>query len=160
MGGLIEPEDGGEKELLVAAAARCGARSFAAEILSIKADKEAQKDLCVSVAMRRCNLDDGALDALSMAVTEMKKSSGACLVIDVSMNSADHQTVAALIGDKQEEKLLSIMAERHATALSVLNSARERVAMAAEASAERQFGGYLFDKEEEDFDSDKYDDDY
>ncbi|KAL3792656.1 hypothetical protein HJC23_009384 [Cyclotella cryptica] len=168
MGGLINTEDDREDEQLFEASARCGARSFSAEILKGKNDgqgvsKEYTGQLSVYVAMRRCSLDDGATDALSAAVTEMMKNPGTNLVIDVSMNSVGPQTVTALLRDKNEEKLLISMAKRHMNALAVMNEARERAALAAEsavarADMEKKFGGFLHE-DGPDFEFDEYDDD-
>ncbi|KAL7520861.1 hypothetical protein ACHAWX_006291, partial [Stephanocyclus meneghinianus] len=169
MGGLIDTEDDREDEKLFEATARCGARSFSAEILKgenggqIVHEEEAGQ-LSVSVAMRRCSLDDGAIDALSAAVTDMMKNSGSRLVIDVSMNSVEPRTMAALLREENEEKLLLFMAKRHMTALAVMNEARERAALAAEASMARadmegKFGGFLFNEDGIDSEFDQYDDD-
>jgi hypothetical protein len=169
MGGLIDTEDDREDEQLFEATARCGARSFSAEILKaetggLSVRKEQAGQLSVSVAMRRCSLDDGAIDALSAAVTEMMKNFGSNLVIDVSMNSVGPRTMAALLRDKNEEKLLHTMAKRHMTTLAVMNEARERAALAAEAAKaradmEEKFGGFLFNDDATDSEFDQYDDD-
>jgi hypothetical protein len=164
MGGLIEADDE-ETEQLIAAAARCGARAFVTEVLR-KADGDAsikREETNIRVAFRRCNLDDGAVNAIAAAVTELKDSTGANLKIDVSMNDVEPDAVSALMGDEDPKKLnvLKSMAQQHMEALAVLNEAQKRMAMAAEAAMARtdtQFGGLMFDEEESGYE--EYDNDY
>jgi hypothetical protein len=166
MGGLIDAEEEEDNPNLFDSAARCGARAFTAEILNednngdLNQEQVPGVNICIS--FRRCNLDDGAVDALSAAVTEIRRKSGTNLAIDVSMNTVEPETVSALIGDTKQAMLLNSMAQRHMNALLVLKEAQERAMMAIEAAkaradAEKQFGGFLFADVDSDY---QYDDEY
>ena len=164
---LIEVESESDQERMQAAI-RCGARSFVNEILDgIKDDrsfKDCKSNLNFLVGFRRCNLEEGGIDAISAAVTEVKKRTNASLLVDVSMNSMETEVTSALLGDKNEASLLNSLAQRHLSALSVLKEARERASMSADAAMARadvekqfQFGGFPFDDEDSDH---QYDDEY
>ena len=160
MGGLIDADEVEDSDKIFEAAERCGARSFAAEILnSSDALRQGGSMLNIGMAFRRCNLDDGAIDALSAAIVKSKKP-GTNIVIDVSLNSFEPEIVSALLGCENHERLDS-MAQRHMTALSVLNEARERATIAAEtamarAEAENELEGFRFGDVDSDYD--QYDD--
>lgn len=153
MGGIID-EEGGEKLLLQIA--RCGARSFCGEILNDEESTQKQPrraidyPLSLSVGMRQCCLDQGALDALSASIVNMKES-GVDLAIDVSMNrDVEQATVDALQGEKKENDLLQTMAENHNEALDIIRQARQRSALASQSAADRarvemEFGRSMFD---------------
>ena len=166
MGGLIDDEDE-DNEQTTLTALRCGARSFAAAIIEDahqESNIEESEKLNAIIAFRRCNLDDGALDALSASLTEFDKKSGAKVAIDVSMNTVEHETILALMRDEKEVALLNSMSRRHMAALSVLNESRERAALAADvararANVESQFGGMSFEDDDDQYKDDQYEDD-
>lgn len=146
MGGLID-DDGDDQDSvkMYAAATRCGARAFAAEVLKMKDGNECLNQMIVRIGFRRCNLDDGAYDSLAAAVNRLKDLRGAHLAVDASLNTIEAETAAALRGDVKQVNVLNSMAQRHMEALAVLEEAQERAAMAAEAAAaranvEKQFG--------------------
>lgn len=166
MGGLIDDEDE-DNEQSTLTALRCGARSFAAAIIE-DAHPESNIDeserLNAIIAFRRCNLDDGAFDALSASITELNKKSCAKIAIDVSMNTVEHEAIHALMRDEKEVALLNSMSQRHMAALSVLNEMRERAALAADvararANIESQFGGMSFEDDGDKYYDDQYGDD-
>lgn len=160
MGGLIDGDEEEDSAQLFAAATRCGARAFASELLkSEDGDKGGvnNKGMSIRIGLRRCNLDDGAFDALAATIIKVETSCGVDLVVDVSLNTVSSETASALSGDTKQADGLHSMARRHLEAVSVLKEAQERAAMAADAAmaradVEKQFGGLMFDDGETDYD--------
>ncbi|KAL7454087.1 hypothetical protein ACHAWC_005721, partial [Mediolabrus comicus] len=123
--------------------ARCGARSFSGEILDPSCDDATQVNdsmmLQISIGMRQCFLDNGAIDSLAAAILSMRKV-GAFMSVDVNMNSdVDDLTRAALRGDNKEEVLLSSCSERYMNEVKRVLDAEERRQAAAEVAAARMF---------------------
>ena len=144
------------------AIARCGARSFSGEILkhdgvgvgSTQTNKDGRLQL--SVGMRQCFLDNGAVDALAAAVVCARKVD-ATLSIDITMNAGiDDAAIAALKGDEEEELLLKSSAERHTNELKRILEAEERREAAAEVAAARVHAAFPDDDLFDDFDYDEY----
>lgn len=144
------------------AIARCGARSFSGEILkhdgvgvgSTQTNKDGRLQL--SVGMRQCFLDNGAVDALAAAVVCARKVD-ATLSIDITMNAGiDDAAIAALKGDEEEELLLKSSAERHTNELKRILEAEERREAAAEVAAARVHDAFPDDDLFDDFDYDEY----
>ena len=180
MGGLLDAEDDAGSEKMLETNAICGARSFAGEILNSndgdgasvpeknKSRFDSNSALKVSIGMRQCCLDPGAIDALSASIIGARKT-GVDLALDVSMNAGVEATTQdALLGAMKGAKLLSSMANRHTEALEVIHQARRRAALASEAAAARahaemELGGAIYHDDEEypaDSDYDNYDDDF
>ncbi len=140
--------------------ARCGARLFSSEILNTAAsDSSVQKQtieevrLQISIGMRQCFLDNGAVDALA-ATKVFAKKAGTILSIDTAMNAdIDDATISAFEGDGDEE-LLSSIAERHSNEVRRILEAEERRAGAAEVAAARAQDTFLEDDLFDDFDYD------
>ena len=85
------------------------------------------------------------------------------IAIDVSLNSFEPETVSALLGCDKQADLLGSMEQRHITALSILNEARERAEIAANAAmaraeAENELEGLGFGDVDSDYD--QYDNEY
>lgn len=125
----------------IKAIARCGARSFSGEILGPSCDDAAKVNdsmvLQISIGMRQCFLDNGAIDSLAAAILSMRKV-GAFMSIDVNMNAdVDDLTRAALRGDKKEEAILSSCSERYMNEVKRILDAEERRQAAAEVAAAR-----------------------
>lgn len=123
------------------AIARCGARSFSGEILGPSCDDATKVNdsmmLQLSIGMRQCFLDNGAIDSLAAAILSMRKV-GAFMSVDVSMNAdVDDLTRAALRGDDEEEVLLSSCSERYMNEVKRILDAEERRQAAAEVAAAR-----------------------
>ncbi len=125
----------------IKAIARCGARSFSGEILGPSCDDATQLNdsmtLQISVGMRQCFLDNGAIDSLAAAILSMRKV-GAFMSVDVNMNAdVDDLARAALRGDDDEEVLLSSCSERYINELKRISDAEERRQAASEVAAAR-----------------------
>ena len=163
MGGLLSADEEADSSKLLETVTRCGARSFSGEILKREdsgrkvSEQSQRKDkafLKVTVGMRQCCLDNGAIDALSAAVVGTKNL-GADLSIDVSMNAGvEVNAVDALRSFTKDGKLLRSMAKRHFDALEALSQARRRAALASESvaarvSTEMEFSGALFGENDE-----------
>lgn len=165
LGGFIDADEVEDSDNLFEVAERCGARSFVAETLNSEDDYDTLREgsiLNLGIAFRRCNLDDGAVDALSAAIVKSKKLD-INIAIDVSLNSFEPETVSALLGCEKQAELLGSMAQRHITALSILNEARERAEIAANAAmaraeAENELEGLGFGDVDSDYD--QYDNEY
>jgi len=171
MSGLIDSPEEAETENLIESSTRCGARSFAGEILNDGDDErkgKLRKDVVfryeetddiisnVRIGMRQCCLDSGAIDALSAAIIGARKVL-VDLSIDVSMNpDLDSAVENALLG-VNGAKLLSKLADRHLNALELLQHSRKRAELAAAAAASRvhtEIGfGSAFDDYDYDYDT-------
>ena len=152
MGGLIDDEEETNVDKLQA----CGGMSFAGEILrsalhSSSQKKEGTYSMKVSIGMRQCCLDDGAIDALSASIVGAKSCD---VSVDVSMNSVEDNIVDALKSAKKDSKLLVSMAQRHMDFLDRIADARQRQLEAAEAAGARaqELGGSFFDDDDDDYD--------
>ena len=146
MGGLVDDDSGG---IIGDKIQACGGHAFAGElIISNPPTKEKlpASPLKISVGMRQCLLDDGAIDALSASIVAAKKCE---LSVDVSMNLIDDAIVDELLYPKRDSEVLALMAERHMGYMDRLSDARERQLEAAEAAATRSPNfDSLFDDEE------------
>lgn len=139
--GEIFSDDGDVEELdseKLKTIARCGARAFSGEILKQScADATQTTSLRISIGMRQCFLDNGAIDALAAAMIFARKA-GASMSVDVAMNEGiDDATIAALKGDKKEELLLMSSAERHTDEVKRITDAEKRRKAAAKVAAAR-----------------------
>lgn len=161
MDGLIDDED--EEETNDDKVQACGGRSFAGEILMSGQNSSSQTEgatLKISVGMRQCCLDDGAVDALSASIVG---SNILELSFDVSMNSIDVAAMDALMKGERESKLAA-MAQRHMDFLDRIADARQRQMEAADAAGARDYefdGSYLDDDNgffDPDSEYDPYDD--
>ncbi len=91
MGGLLEDVEGEiDSDKLLS----CGGLAFAGELINSTQTKAAVSRVKLSVGMRQCSLDDGAIDALSVSVVGAGNYE---LSIDLSMNSADDSIVHDLM---------------------------------------------------------------
>jgi hypothetical protein len=143
------------------AIARCGARSFSSEILkhggvgAFRTNEDAR--LKISVGMRQCFLDSGAIDALAAAIVCVRKAD-TTMSIDIAMNAGiDDATIAALKGGGKEELILSTSAERHENEVKRILEAKERREAAAEVAAARVRDEFHDDDDYfDDFDYDEY----
>jgi len=170
MGGLIEEDD--EEGMDDTKLQSCGGLAFAGEILSNGDGSNSSssrkigsgRPLKISIGMRQCRLDNGAIDALSACIVGAK-TNNCDITVDASMNSAEDNAVNALMKrrnatTKEDSRLLASMARRHMDFLDRIADARQRQSEAADAA----MGGGFFDDEEEDdlygvgFDYDPYDD--
>lgn len=154
MGGLIDDD---AEEIDDDKIHACGARAFAGEILQgaqqlLPKKRELASLPKISIAMRQCCLDDGAIDALSAIIVGAKNCE---MSVDVSLNTVDDDMVDALMKTKKDSKLLLSMAERHLDLLDRIADARERQMNAAQTAVTRaqEIGGSFFD----DDDTDQYD---
>ncbi|KAL9185334.1 hypothetical protein ACHAXT_003111 [Thalassiosira profunda] len=146
MSGLIEEEE--EEDVSEDKIQACGGHAFAGEVLRGES-KDGDSSVEISVGMRQCLLDDGAIDALSAAVLATKCK----MSVDVSMNSAaEDDAVAALMEGRKDSDVLEEMAKRHMDLLDRINDARQRLLEAAE-----DIGGSFFDEEDDFFEDDAYD---
>ena len=144
----------------IKAIARCGARSFSGEILGPSCDDATQVNdsmmLQISIGMRQCFLDNGAIDSLAAAILSMRKV-GAFMSVDVNMNAdVDDLTRAALRGDDEEEVLLSSCSERYMNEVKRVLDAEERRQAAAEVAAARMHETFPDDDFFDDIDYDDY----
>jgi hypothetical protein len=144
----------------IKAIARCGARSFSGEILGPNCDDATQVNdsmmLQISIGMRQCFLDNGAIDSLAAAILSMRKV-GAFMSVDVNMNAdVDDLTRAALRGDDEEEVLLSSCSERYMNEVKRVLDAEERRQAAAEVAAARMHETLPDDDFFDDIDYDDY----
>ncbi|KAL7542252.1 hypothetical protein ACHAXR_012797 [Thalassiosira sp. AJA248-18] len=140
MGGLIDDEEEINSDKIQA----CGGHAFAGEILGNDQHLQSQKKerALISVGMRQCRLDAGAIDALSASIVG---ATSCHLSVDVSMNEVEDTSIAdALIDAKNNPKLLSTMAHRHVDFLARLADARQRQLEAVE-----EIGGTFFDNEDD-----------
>lgn len=140
--------------------ARCGARSFSGEILkhsgvgAFRTNEDAR--LHISIGMRQCFLDNGAIDALAAAIVCLRKAD-TTMSIDVAINAGiGDATIAALKGDENEEILLSTSAERHTKEMKRILEAKERREAAAEVAAARVRDTFHDDDMFENVDYDEY----
>lgn len=137
MGGLLEDvEEEIDNKLL-----SCGGLAFAGELINSARTKVAVSRVKISVGMRQCSLDDGAVDALSASVVGAGNYE---LSIDVSMNSAEDSIVHDLMDAKQDSEVLAKMAKRHADFMDRVANARQRQS----ASESGIIFGSFFDDEE------------
>ena len=126
--------------------ARCGARSFSGEILGPSCDDTTKVNdsmmLQISIGMRQCFLDNGAIDSLAAAILSMRNV-GTFMSVDVNMNTdVDDLTRAALRGDDDDEVLLSSCSERYMNEVKRVMDAEERRQAAAEVAAARMHGTF------------------
>ena len=153
MGGLVEEEDIDENKIQA-----CGGHAFAGEILRSdqhhmlyhggQPQPKNNEKASISVGMRQCFLDDGAIDALAASIVA---ATNCKLSVDIAMNAVEEKVVEALMGKESDSKSLSIMAKRHMDFLDRLADSRQRQMEAAEAatsSFNHDLGGSFFDDED------------
>jgi len=163
MGGLIDEEEDEDADGDKLKA--CGGMSFAGEIIRgdeypLSQKKDLTRLLKISIGMRQCCLDDGALDALAASIAGAKNLD---ISVDASMNSGEENVVDALKSAEKDSKLLTMMAQRHMDLLDRIANARQRQLEAAEAAAARgaELGGAFFDEDDDFYDIGfDYDDDF
>lgn len=143
MGGLIEDD---EEEIDSDKLQSCGGHAFAREL--IDSMKGVVSSLKISVGMRQCCLDDGAIDALSASILGVGINE---LSIDVSMNSADDSIVHELRHAKRDSSVLAEMAQRHLEFMDRVANARQRRSDSEDEDAAINFGSYSDDEELSDF---------
>jgi len=162
MGGLIEEEEEEEADGDVLQA--CGGMAFVGEILRSDMHSSQSRNAVnspkISIGMRQCCLEQGAIDALSAVVVGATECT---MSVDVAMNSLADNVVNALKRADKDSKLLASMAQRHTNFLDRITDARRRQLAAAEAAAVQvqELGGSLFDDDDHfydaGFDSDDFD---
>lgn len=143
MGGLVEEEEIDENKIQA-----CGGHAFAGEILRSDQQPKNNEKASISVGMRQCFLDDGAIDALAASIVA---ATNCKLSVDIAMNAVEEKVVEALMGKESDSKSLSIMAKRHMDFLDRLADSRQRQMEAAEAATSRvnhDLGGSFFDDED------------
>ncbi|KAL3787449.1 hypothetical protein ACHAW5_008987 [Stephanodiscus triporus] len=144
MGGLIDDEVGGGEDGDKIQA--CGGHAFAGELITSNQPtmkKLSASPLKISIGMRQCLLDDGAIDALSASIIAAKNFD---LSIDVSMNFFDDAIVDELLYPEKDSTVLASMAERHMDYMNRIADSRKRQLEAVEsAAARRQNIGSFFD---------------
>jgi hypothetical protein len=147
MGGLIDKDareiDGEKTEA-------CGGHAFAGEIImNGHPRKKMQSDSSpkISVSMRQCLLDNGAIDALSASIIAAKNCE---LSIDVSMNMIDDSIVDELLHPRRDSEVLASMADRHMEYMNRLSDSRERQLEVAKAAATKNqnFGSFFEDEDD------------
>ncbi len=137
MGGLIEDD---EEDIYSDKLQSCGGCAFAREL--IDSMKSVVAPLKISVGMRQCCLDDGAIDALSASILGVGMNE---LSIDVSMNSADDSIVHELKHAKRDSSVLAEMAQRHLEFMDRVANARQRRSDSEDEDAAINFGSYSDD---------------
>ena len=159
MGGLIDDD---AREIDGEKVEACGGHAFAGEI--IMNDHPTKKihsasSLKISVSMRQCLLDNGAIDALSASIIAAKNCE---LSIDVSMNMIDDAILNELLHPRRDSKVLASMADRHMEYMNRLSDSRERQLEIAKAAATKsqKFGLFFEDEDDDDEDEDIFSDGY
>ncbi len=151
MGGLINDDSGGIVGDKIKA---CGGHAFAGELISNPPTKKKlpAPPLKISVSMRQCLLENGAIDALSASIFAATNCE---LSVDVSMNLIDDTIVDELLNPKRDSEVLASMAGRHMDyRLQVVTAARECQLEAAEPAEARKSNFDSF------FDDDEFSDEY
>ena len=151
MGGVLEEE---EEEVDGNKLQTCGGYSFAGEVLTGEFT-QTSTPLKITVGMRQCCLDDGAIDAMAAAIVGAKNCE---ISMDVSMSAVEEEEVVdALMEAKKDSKLLKTMAQRHMDLLQRIEDAAERAAARVQ---ELGFDDDIFDAVDFDYEqpwSDDYD---
>lgn len=145
MGGLIEEDD---EEIDCDKLLSCGGHAFAGELINSMQKKGAfsHVHVHVSVGMRQCSLDDGAIDALSASIIGEGNYE---LSIDVSMNSVEDSVVYELMHAKRSSKVLAKRAQRHMDFMDRIANAHQHQSDSDESGI--VFGSYSDDEDLSDF---------
>ena len=136
MGGLIENDDDdidGEEGLDSDILQSCGGYAFAEELINSAQENGLVSSVKISVGLRQCCLDEGAVDALAASIVSARPS---VLSIDVSMNSVETDIVHELMHADRDSKVLHQIAQRHTDFVERIANVRQRRSNAEEASSD------------------------